>query len=36
VPLAETWVLHIRDGLIAEVREFLSRVEALEALGLSE
>ena len=29
------WVFHIEDGLIREVRAYLSRDEALEAAGLS-
>jgi ketosteroid isomerase-like protein len=29
------WILHFRDGLIAEVRTYISRDEALAAAGLS-
>jgi ketosteroid isomerase-like protein len=32
----ETWVLTLRDGRIGRVREYATRAEALEAVGLSE
>ena len=35
VPLAETWVFRVREGLIVEIREYLSLDEALEAAGLA-
>jgi len=34
VPLAETWAFRVRDGLIVEVREYLSLAEALKDIGL--
>jgi hypothetical protein len=36
VPLAETWVFRVREGLIVEIREYLSLGEALEAVGVVE
>jgi ketosteroid isomerase-like protein len=36
VPLTETWVFKLRDGLIVEVREYLLLDEALKAVGLEE
>ena len=36
VPLTETWVFDVRDGLIVQVREFLATDEALKAVGLEE
>ena len=32
----ETWVLTLRDGRIGRVREYATKQEALEAVGLSE
>ncbi|HTQ69785.1 MAG TPA: nuclear transport factor 2 family protein [Solirubrobacteraceae bacterium] len=36
VPLAETWVFRVREGLIVEIREYLSLDEALKAVGREE
>jgi ketosteroid isomerase-like protein len=36
VPLAETWVFEVREGLVVEVREFLATDQALKAVGLAE
>jgi ketosteroid isomerase-like protein len=36
VELAETWTFNVRDGAIVEVREYLSKEAALEAVGSEE